>query len=163
LIARVPCSKCHRYPLFENIKVRKTGFGLKITFECANNGCKAIEHVQNCQIRECFTSALNTAAVAGSINCGMTFSQFHTFFDMLGVTSQLSKSQYVRISTNAHINEKVQQAAETNISEALEYAMSSAKLANENLRCSFDAQWTHCREAGEASGELLCHNVHTKK
>jgi hypothetical protein len=163
LIAKIPCSKCRQYPFFENVNVKKSGFGLKVTYLCANNGCKAIENVHNCEIQECFRSTLNTAAVAASINCGMTFSQFHTFFDMLGITSQLSKSQYVRISTNAGINERIQLAAERNIAEALQDAISAAKVAKHNLHCSFDAQWTHCREAGEASGELLCHDIHTPK
>ena len=103
---------------------------------------------------------MNAAYAAASIHAGINQRQLQDVFSMVGIDQQPAPSTVYERQGAAR--EEILSAVNVSCQSALHDAINAvmAEDADENgvrlLPVSFDSSWTHVREAGESSGELVC-------
>ena len=103
---------------------------------------------------------MNAAYAAASIHAGINLRQLQDVFSMVGIDKQPAPSTVYERQGAAR--EEILSAVIVSCQSAFQDAISAvmAEDADEDgvrlLPVSFDSSWTHVREAGESSGEMVC-------
>jgi hypothetical protein len=144
-----PCLTCHNLDLSKKkLKVNKIGYNLQITINCKM--CQGITEYNNESPGTKFSLLAAGAGLVGGVNRR----QLQTIFSMMGVTTQSSKGHYYD-KQNEYL-ESIKNEAEVSAQIALTKAIAYIKAKGERiLPTSFDCSWSHCRNANQASGELI--------
>ncbi|PKC00680.1 hypothetical protein RhiirA5_427841 [Rhizophagus irregularis] len=144
-----PCLTCHNLDLSKKkLDVHRIGHNLQIKIKCKI--CQGITEYSNESPNAQFSSLAAGAGLVGGVNR----QQLQTIFSIIGITAQSSKGHYHN-KQNEYL-EKINDEAEISAQIALTKAIAHIKAKGERiLPTSFDCSWSHCRNANQASGELI--------
>lgn len=144
-----PCLTCHNRDLSKKkLEVHRIGYSLQIKIKCKI--CQGITEYNNESPNIQFSSLVAGAGLVGGTNG----QQIQTILSMIGITAQSSKGHYHN-KQNEYL-ENVNNEAEISAQIALSKAIAHIKAKGEKiLPTSFDCSWSHCRNANQASGELI--------
>ncbi|UZO26693.1 uncharacterized protein OCT59_018907 [Rhizophagus irregularis] len=144
-----PCLTWHNLDLSKKkLDVHRIGHNLQIKIKCKI--CQGITEYSNESPNAQFSSLAVGAGLVGGVNR----QQLQTIFSIIGITAQLSKGHYHN-KQNEYL-EKINDEVEISAQIALTKAIAHIKAKGERiLPTSFDCSWSHCRNANQASGELI--------
>ncbi|CAH1767797.1 839_t:CDS:2 [Entrophospora sp. SA101] len=144
-----PCLTCHNLDLSKKkLKVNKIGYNLQITINCKM--CQGITEYNN----ELPGTKFSLLAAGAGLVGGVNRRQLQTIFSMMGVTTQSSKGHYYDRQNEylKSINNEAEVSAQIALTKAIAYIKAKGERI---LPASFDCSWSHCRNANQASGELI--------
>ena len=144
-----PCLTCHNRDLSKKkLDVYRIGYNLQIKIKCKI--CQKTLEYSNELPNAQFSSLIAGAGLVSDVNR----QQLQNILSIIGITAQSSKGYYHNKQNEylAKINIEAEKSAQMALTKAIEHIKAKGERL---LPTSFDCSWSHCRNANQASGELI--------